>query len=284
MSARNPSRARPALMAIGLTLIVLGAFAAAGSAETIGRSAKGRPITAVRVGPASAKRTVMVVGAIHGTELAGRAVTHRLRGVRPPRGVALLIVDDLNPDGSAAGTQAERRRDRPEQELPVQLASDGHALRHLLPRRRPAVRAQVARPGGAHPGVERHARSVLGVAGAVSPPAVTQTPIPFGELRQQEMLAYARRHYGLDSFRLTRPRVIVEHYTASDSFASAYDTFARDAPDVELSCPASVRTTSSTATAPSTSSSRRRSCAGTPSGSTTRPSGSSTWARATARS
>jgi len=33
-------------MAIGLTLIVLGAFAAAGSAETIGRSAKGRPITA----------------------------------------------------------------------------------------------------------------------------------------------------------------------------------------------------------------------------------------------
>ncbi len=57
------------------------------------------------MGPASAKRTVMVVGAIHGTELAGRAVTHRLRGVRPPRGVALLIVDDLNPDGSAAGTR-----------------------------------------------------------------------------------------------------------------------------------------------------------------------------------
>lgn len=48
------------------------------------------------------------------------------------------------------------------------------------------------------------------------------------------MRAYARRHYGIDSFRLTRPRVIVEHYTASNSFGSAYETFARDIPDVEL--------------------------------------------------
>jgi N-acetylmuramoyl-L-alanine amidase len=31
-----------------------------------------------------------------------------------------------------------------------------------------------------------------------------------------------------------RPRVIVEHYTASDSFASAYATFAADTPDAEL--------------------------------------------------
>jgi N-acetylmuramoyl-L-alanine amidase len=48
------------------------------------------------------------------------------------------------------------------------------------------------------------------------------------------MRAYARRHYGIDSFRLTRPRVIVEHYTASNSFGSAFNTFARDVPDVEL--------------------------------------------------
>ena len=43
-----------------------------------------------------------------------------------------------------------------------------------------------------------------------------------------------RRHYRIDSFRLKQPRVIVEHWTAGNSFRSAYDTFARDTPDVEL--------------------------------------------------
>jgi N-acetylmuramoyl-L-alanine amidase len=65
-------------------------------------------------------------------------------------------------------------------------------------------------------------------------PAIVQRPIPFGAKRREEMRAYARRHYGLDSFRLQGPKVVVEHYTASDSFHSAYDTFARDVPDVEL--------------------------------------------------
>jgi beta-N-acetylhexosaminidase len=47
------------------------------------------------------------------------------------------------------------------------------------------------------------------------------------------MRAYAKRHYGIDDHRL-RPRVIVEHYTASNSFSSAFNTFAADVPDVEL--------------------------------------------------
>jgi beta-N-acetylhexosaminidase len=65
-------------------------------------------------------------------------------------------------------------------------------------------------------------------------PRIVQRPIPFGAKRRDEMRAYARRHYGLDSFRLQGPKVIVEHYTAGDTFRSAYDTFARDVPDVEL--------------------------------------------------
>jgi len=48
------------------------------------------------------------------------------------------------------------------------------------------------------------------------------------------MRAYARRHYGVDTWRLRRPRVIVEHYTAGPSFASAFNTFAADVPDGEL--------------------------------------------------
>jgi beta-N-acetylhexosaminidase len=65
-------------------------------------------------------------------------------------------------------------------------------------------------------------------------PAIVQRPIPFGAKRREEMRAYARRHYGLDSFRLQDPKVIVEHYTVTDTFRAAYDTFAGDVPDVEL--------------------------------------------------
>ena len=65
-------------------------------------------------------------------------------------------------------------------------------------------------------------------------PAIVSKPIPFGAQRKAETAAYARRHYGLDTWRLVRPQVIVEHYTASESFTSAYSTFASDTPDAEL--------------------------------------------------
>jgi N-acetylmuramoyl-L-alanine amidase len=65
-------------------------------------------------------------------------------------------------------------------------------------------------------------------------PAVVWKPIPFGSSRRAETAAYARRHYGVSTWRLVRPRVIVEHYTASSSFASVYATFASDTPDPEL--------------------------------------------------
>src|SRR5437660_5147196 len=48
------------------------------------------------------------------------------------------------------------------------------------------------------------------------------------------MERYAVRHYGLHTWRLEHPKVIVEHYTASNSFASAWNTFASDSPDPEL--------------------------------------------------
>jgi beta-N-acetylhexosaminidase len=48
------------------------------------------------------------------------------------------------------------------------------------------------------------------------------------------MKAYARRHYGLNTHLLAQPRVIVEHYTGSNSFSSAFDTFASNARDAEL--------------------------------------------------
>jgi beta-N-acetylhexosaminidase len=65
-------------------------------------------------------------------------------------------------------------------------------------------------------------------------PAIVQRPIPFGAKRRAEMRAYARRHYGIDDFHLRDPKVIVEHYTVTTTFRSAYATFANDVPDVEL--------------------------------------------------
>ena len=71
------------------------------------------------------------------------------------------------------------------------------------------------------------------VGSAPKPPIVLKL-IPFGAKRRAETAAYAQRHYGLERWRLERPQVIVEHYTASNSFSSAYSTFAADRPDGEL--------------------------------------------------
>ena len=76
--------------------------------------------------------------------------------------------------------------------------------------------------------------SVAAPARTVPRPHIVWKPIPFGPKRRAETAAYARRHYGIATWRLTRPRVIVEHYTASESFSSTYNYFYGDTPDVEL--------------------------------------------------
>ena len=48
------------------------------------------------------------------------------------------------------------------------------------------------------------------------------------------MAAYARRHYGIDSYALAHPRVIVEHIAVAPSAAAVRATFAPDRPDPEL--------------------------------------------------
>ncbi len=75
----------------------------------------------------------------------------------------------------------------------------------------------------------------LAAVALVAPPKpnIVAKPIPFPAHRLAEMAAYAKRHYGIDSYVL-HPRAIVEHVTASSSFASAYNTFAADVPDREL--------------------------------------------------
>jgi N-acetylmuramoyl-L-alanine amidase len=69
---------------------------------------------------------------------------------------------------------------------------------------------------------------------AAPKPRIVWSPIPFGSRRMDEMRRYSLRHYGIDSYRLVNPHVIVEHFTDSDSYSSAWNTFAPDVPDTEL--------------------------------------------------
>jgi N-acetylmuramoyl-L-alanine amidase len=72
------------------------------------------------------------------------------------------------------------------------------------------------------------------LAAAVPQPTIVQKPIPFPTKRKQEMAAYAQRHYGIDSYRLRDPKVIVEHYTVTSTFQQTFNTFAPDNADPEL--------------------------------------------------
>ncbi len=69
---------------------------------------------------------------------------------------------------------------------------------------------------------------------AVAPPPIVQHPIPFGARRRADMAAYARRHYGLRTWRLRSPRVIVEHLTVNGSLQATYAAFAPNVADPEL--------------------------------------------------
>jgi len=68
----------------------------------------------------------------------------------------------------------------------------------------------------------------------VPPPPIHQDPIPYPVQRKRDMRRYAERHYGIASFRLEGPKVIVQHYTANDSYRATWNTFAANVPDPEL--------------------------------------------------
>jgi N-acetylmuramoyl-L-alanine amidase len=115
---------------------------------------------------------------------------------------------------AAAASEAERNAERNLE------GAESNAAGSTQP-----TKSQTAKPHTAKPPAD---------ARTAARPAIVQRPIPFGAKRREEMRAYARRHYGIDNFRLRDPKVVVEHYTATDTFRSAYQTFANDVPDVEL--------------------------------------------------
>ena len=75
---------------------------------------------------------MVVVGCIHGDEPAGIAVTRVLATLRPPAGVDLWLIPDMNPDGVAAGTRVnadhvDLNRNFPWRWLPPSRRADRHS-------------------------------------------------------------------------------------------------------------------------------------------------------------
>jgi protein MpaA len=72
---------------------------------TLGFSVQGRAITAQVLGPNSAPRKILLIGCIHGNECAGRAILSAVARLPVRRGVQLWLVQEMNPDGTAADTR-----------------------------------------------------------------------------------------------------------------------------------------------------------------------------------
>jgi len=112
----------------------------------IGRSVRGRAITAQVLGPDTAPRKILLVGCIHGNECAGVAILSALARSRAPHGIQLWLVPEMNPDGTAADTRGnadgvDLNRNFPFQWQPISgptYYSGPHALSE--PETRAAVR------------------------------------------------------------------------------------------------------------------------------------------------
>lgn len=117
-----PKRARPAPVL---------AVASAPPRQTLvlGHSTDGRPIRLTERRGRRPGRTILVVGCIHGTERAGIGVTHLLLTGPAPLSGTLWILQNLNPDGRAAGTRGNARgvdlnRNFPSQWRPIGVRGD----------------------------------------------------------------------------------------------------------------------------------------------------------------
>jgi N-acetylmuramoyl-L-alanine amidase len=161
----------------------------------------------------------------------------------------LALVNDVPGADHAVIRAYGRRVGLPVRRLPYYRGTATSWQNHALPDTTAFVVELPAGPLSAA-AARRHAKAVLAAAepaarraavnaAAEGPSAAPARPhivwrrIPFGATRRAQTRAYAKRHYGTSTDRL-QPKVIVEHYTVSSTFSSAWNTFASNAPDVEL--------------------------------------------------
>ncbi len=77
--------------------------------RVLGRSARGRRLTAWHLGDARATPTVVLISTMHGNEPHTRRILESLRDGPPIRGVDLWVVPTYNPDGLARRTRKNAR-------------------------------------------------------------------------------------------------------------------------------------------------------------------------------
>jgi protein MpaA len=147
-------RLAAAIVAVAMCLLVLVAPARA-QRVVIGKSVDGRPIVAWTVGSNQAHRKVLVVGVIHGTELAGLAITSAVRKVRVPKDVQLWVVPEINPDGAAGGTRQNAHGVDLNRNFPYRWQSIGDPTFYSGPHAasEPETRATIALVRRIHPAV-----------------------------------------------------------------------------------------------------------------------------------
>lgn len=143
-----------AIVSAAMCLLVPVATATA-QRVVVGKSVDGRPIVAWTVGSNQAHRKILVVGVIHGTELAGLAITSALRGTRVPKGVQLWVVPKINPDGAAAGTRQNAHGVDLNRNFPYRWQPTGDQTFYSGPRAasEPETRATIALVRRIHPAV-----------------------------------------------------------------------------------------------------------------------------------
>jgi protein MpaA len=97
------------LVVTGLATVVSGP-SAAGAAQTmpgvyqsrvLGYSVQHRPIVAYRMGTATAKTKAIILGEMHGDEIAGVNVVNQILHGRAIRNIDLWVIPTMNPDGFA---------------------------------------------------------------------------------------------------------------------------------------------------------------------------------------
>ena len=118
--------------------------------------------------------------------------------------------------------------------LAATVAACGSTSRPVAPAASPGTVMTTTRSAATIAAATTTSPAAVAPPPSVPRPRIAHDPIPFGARRKREMVAYAERHYGLSTYRLIDPKVIVIHYTETSDFQAAYNTFAPDQPDSEL--------------------------------------------------
>ncbi len=78
--------------------------------RTIGYSVQGRKLVARLYGSPTATKVGVIIGAMHGTELAGIPIARRVEKLGAPAGTAIWVIRNLNPDGSRINRRGNARK------------------------------------------------------------------------------------------------------------------------------------------------------------------------------